>query len=110
MIVTAATLADVQRKFFACLAALGLVAALLDGVDGVAQLALFLGPFIALLGLVLRGRFIGERQIVRRWQRALPSHAAHPRSRWAAAPLAAPVSWLDRVVRAERGPPALAAG
>jgi hypothetical protein len=93
-----------QRALLAVLGCAALVVAAAQGVTGVSQLALYAGPFLVLVGLLLSGRFIGEEAILaRRVRVAAPRPRPLPR-RWALPerPLAA---LLERSPRLERGPP-----
>jgi hypothetical protein len=83
-----------------------LAVAAMQGVTGVAHLALYAAPFLLLLGLLLSGRFIGEEVILaHRARRVAPRRRARAR-RWAALPERPLASLLERSVRLERGPPA----
>jgi hypothetical protein len=94
-----------QRALLALLGCAALVVAAAQGVTGVSQLALFAGPFLVLLGLLLSGRFIGEEAILaRRTRAAAPRLRPLPR-RWAALPERPFASLLERSPRLERGPP-----
>jgi hypothetical protein len=94
-----------QRALLALLGCAALVVAAAQGVTGVSQLALYAGPFLVLLGLLLSGRFIGEEAILaRRVRVAAPRPRPLPR-RWAALPERPLAALLERSPRLERGPP-----
>jgi hypothetical protein len=100
----------VQRRFLVCLTALAALAAVVQGMSGVTELALYLTPLFLVAALLLCGRYVAEDRIVRRWRTAVPRRRAR-RDRDRRRPLAeAPlVSLLERSPRLERGPPVLAA-
>jgi hypothetical protein len=99
----------VQRRFLACLTALAVAAALVQGMSGVSELALYLTPLFLIAALLLCGRYIAEERIVRRWRGTAPHRRPrHERSRWPAVSETPLVSLLERSPRLERGPPALA--
>lgn len=95
-----------QRALLALLGCVALAIAAMQGLTGIAHLALYAAPFLLLLGLLLSGRFIGEEAILaRRLRAAAPRPRPLPR-RWAALPERPLASLLERSVRLERGPPA----
>jgi hypothetical protein len=93
-----------QRALLAVLGCAALVVAAAQGVTGVSQLALFAGPFLVLLGLLLSGRFIGEEAILAR-RRPAAAPRPRPRVRGTALPERPLASLLERSPRLERGPP-----
>jgi hypothetical protein len=98
----------VQRRFLACLTALAAVAALIQGMSGMTELALYLTPLFLIAALLLCGRYVAEERIVRRW-RALVPQRGRRRTRARRRPITrqAFVSLLERSPRLERGPPAV---
>ena len=94
-----------QRALLALLGCAALVVAAAQGVTGVSQLALFAGPFLVLLGLLLSGRFIGEEAVLARRVRTAAPRPRPLRRRWAALPERPFASLLERGSRLERGPP-----
>jgi hypothetical protein len=100
----------VQRRFLACLTALAAVAALVQGMSGMTELALYLTPLFLIAALLLCGRYVAEDRIVRRW-RALVPQRRRRRARAHRRPIThqAFVSLLERSPRLERGPPAVVA-
>jgi hypothetical protein len=98
-----------QRRFVACLTGFAVVAALVQGVSGMTELALYLTPLFLIAALLLSGRYVAEERIVRRWRGGAPVRRLRPvRSRWRALSDVPLVSLLERSPRLERGPPALA--
>ena len=63
---------------------------------------------LLLLGLLLSGRFVGERAILARRQAPVPRLRAALRPRWPRARERALTSLLERSANRLRGPPALA--
>ena len=97
-----------QRALLALLGCAALVVAAAQGVTGVSQLALYAGPFLVLLGLLLSGRFIGEERILARRAAPAPRPRA-ARASWAWLRELPCASLLERSPRLLRGPPAPAA-
>jgi hypothetical protein len=95
-----------QRALLALLGCAALAVAAMQGLTGVAHLALYAAPFLLLLGLLLSGRFIGEEAILARRARSAPPRLRPLPRRWAALPERPLASLLERSLRLERGPPA----
>jgi hypothetical protein len=99
-----------QRRFLACLTALAALAAVVQGMSGVTELALYLTPLFLVAALLLCGRYVAEDRIVRRWRAAVrrrrPCRERERRRPLAEAPLS---SLLERSPRFVRGPPVAAA-
>jgi hypothetical protein len=96
-----------QRRFFAVMAALAVLIALLQGTTGLTELVLYAGPALLIAGLLLCGRFVGEEHIVRRLRRIAPvSRIRRVRARWPRVPARTLSSLLAHDPRVERGPPA----
>ena len=78
-----------------------------QGLTGMQELVFYGGPFLLLIGLLLSGRFIGERAILARRPQMLVRlrPAARHWTRVLERPLA---SLLERSTRQLRGPPAAA--
>lgn len=99
-----------QRRLLRWLTLIAALAVLVQALTGATELALYATPVLLLFGLLASGRFIAENRIVRRWRGARPARRARPvRAGWAHGRERALVSQLERRVRSERGPPALAA-
>ena len=96
-----------QRRFFAVLAGLAVLLSALQGVTGIAELALYGAPLLLLAGLLLCGRFVGEERIVARLRTAVVGRVRRARTRWARMPARTLSSLLAHDPRVERGPPAL---
>jgi hypothetical protein len=89
--------------------AVALLAAVVQGVSGMSQLALYLTPLFLIAALLLSGRYVAEERIVRRWRAKVPHRRPRRvRGRWQAVSETPVVSLLERSTRLERGPPALA--
>jgi hypothetical protein len=88
------------------LAMAALAVAILQGVTGVVELALYVAPALLLLALLVSGRYIGEERLLAHYRKA------RPRRRLALAPRCpvgrerALTSLLARAPRSRRGPPA----
>jgi hypothetical protein len=96
-----------QRRFFAVMAALAVVIAVLQGTSGLTDLVVYAGPVLLIAGLLLCGRFVGEERIVRRLRRvAMVMRPRRVRARWPRVPARALSSLLAHDPRVERGPPA----
>src|SRR3954454_22382746 len=94
-----------QRALLALLGCAALVVAAAQGVTGVSQLALYAGPFLVLLGLLLSGRFIGEEAILARRGRPAATRP-RPHARSSGPETERPsASLLERSTSLERGPP-----
>ena len=93
--------AAVVVLMLAVLAAAGLLAAL-----GLSELALFFGPALATVALLVAGRYLGEDRILARWSRHAAQRALRAprrvRRRGSARSLA---SQLSGGLLVERGPP-----
>ncbi len=76
---------------------------------GGTHLALHALPFLAMAGLLLCGRFVGEEHILARHAQAVPRRRRTPARRWALRRPDRVVSLFARSPRTLRGPPALAA-
>src|SRR4051794_28291830 len=84
-----------------------LLAAGARGLTGVAELVVYPGPFLLVLGLLLSGRFIGEQAILARCAKRTPARRRRPaRRRWPAVRQRALASLLERSTSLLRGPPA----
>jgi hypothetical protein len=97
-----------QRKFLVCMTAGAVLAAVIQAVSGMSELALYLTPLFLIAALLLCGRYVAEERIVRRW-RASVMHRRPRRvhGRWPVVSETPRVSLLERSPRLERGPPAL---
>jgi hypothetical protein len=96
-----------QRRFFVVMAALAVLIALMQGTTEVTELALYAGPVLLLVGLLLCGRFVGEEHIVRRLRCAAPAfRSRRVKVRWLRVPARTLSSLLAHDPRIERGPPA----
>jgi hypothetical protein len=96
------------RRLLILLALAALTAAVLQGVTGVSELALYAAPFLLIFGLLVNGRYLGEERILARRRAAVPRLRAALECGWTPSrdrPLA---SLLQRAPRAPRGPPAAA--
>ena len=85
-----------QRALLALLGCAALMVAAAQGMTGVSQLALYAGPFLVLLGLLLSGRFVGEEAILARRTRPTGPRLRPVRRRWAALPERPLASVLER--------------
>lgn len=96
-----------HRRFFAVMAVLAAVIALLQGVSGLTDLVLYAGPVLLLAGLLFCGRFVGEERVISRLRRtAAPARRPRVRARWPRVPARTLASLLAHDPRDERGPPA----
>jgi hypothetical protein len=95
-----------QRRFLACLTALAVLGAVVQGVSGVTELALYLTPLFLIAALLLCGRYVAEDRIVRRWRGAVPRPRRRTAGRWQAVVEIPLASQLERSPRVSRGPPA----
>jgi hypothetical protein len=93
------------RVLLLLLGGAALVVAAAQGVTGLSDLAFYAGPFLVVLGLLLSGRFIGERAILAR-RRSAPGRRRPARVRWSPVRERPLVSLLERSTRLLRGPPA----
>ena len=99
-----------QRRFLACLTALSVLVATVQGVTGIGELALFLTPVFLLGALLLSGRYVAEDRIVARWRVRGPAAAAAPRAARRRPPAGHPLrTQLLQGSFGVRGPPALGA-
>ena len=93
------------RALLLCLGCAALALMAVQGLTGMQELVFYGGPFLLLIGLLLSGRFIGERAILARRPQGLVRLRPTAR-RWTRVlerPLA---SLLERSTRQLRGPPA----
>ena len=96
-----------QRRFFAVMTAFAVLIALLQGITGLSDLALYAGPVLLITGMLLCGRFVGEERIIRRLRGAAPvNRRRRLRVRWPRVPARTLASLLAHDPRVERGPPA----
>jgi hypothetical protein len=89
--------------------ALGLTAvavAVLQGLTGVSELALYAGPFLVIVGLLLSGRYVGEARILAYRRAGAPRLRAALKRPWRPVADRWVGSLLDRAPRSLRGPPA----
>jgi hypothetical protein len=93
------------RALLLLLGSAALVIAAAQGVTGLSDLAFYGGPFLVVLGLLLSGRFIGERAILAR-RRPARRRLRPARVRWSPVRERPLVSLLERSTRLLRGPPA----
>jgi hypothetical protein len=70
------------------------------------ELVFHLAPLILLVGLLLRGRFVGEERILRRCHRAAPAPPRRVPARWPRLTQIAFAGLLERSPVSRRGPPA----
>ena len=99
-----------QRRFLGCLTVFAVLAAAVQAMSGMTELALYLTPLFIIAALLLCGRYVAEERIVRRWRASVPRRRPRRvRGRWRPATAEPFVSLLERSPRLERGPPALAA-
>ena len=75
-----------QRRFLFWLTALAGACAVVQGLTGVSELALFMTPLFLIGALLLSGRYVGEERIVARWRAAvgLPRRSRRRATRWRA--------------------------
>jgi hypothetical protein len=98
-----------QRRFLACLTVFAALAAVVQAMSGVSELALYLTPLFLIAALLLCGRYVAEDKIVHRWRTRVPSRRPRRvRGRWRPLEQAFYVSLLERSPGLERGPPGLA--
>jgi hypothetical protein len=96
-----------HRALLLCLGCASLALMTVQGLTGMQELVFYGGPFLLLIGLLLSGRFIGERAILAR----RPQELVRPRPmarRWTRVLERPPASLLERSTRQLRGPPAAA--
>jgi hypothetical protein len=93
------------RALLLLLGSAALVIAAAQGVTGLSDLAFYGGPLLVVLGVLLSGRFIGERVILAR-RRAARGRLRPARVRWSVVRERLLVSLLERSTRLLRGPPA----
>lgn len=107
------SLLRVARLHPRLLASLTLAAAafaVLGGLAGIGELALHLAPFALVVGLLLRGRFVGEAQVLRRRERRpLAVAARRERCGWPPHPDVVVRGLLERSPVCRRGPPVASA-
>lgn len=94
------------RRFVSILVAAAAAAALLQGMTGLTELALYAAPLVLLVGLLLCGRFVGEERILARLGalRRGPSRAVV--TRWRRGREMALASLIACLSHPRRGPPA----
>jgi hypothetical protein len=95
-----------QRRVLLCLAAAAALISALQGLTGILELALYAAPVLLLLGLLLSGRFVGERAILARRAVTVPRLRTALRRRWPRTRERALTSLLERSADRLRGPPA----
>jgi hypothetical protein len=83
--------------------------ALLQGLTGLTDLALYCAPLFLVVGLLLGGRFVGEGRILARWAAARPRRRPFCRPSWLSGHDRALTSLLEQAACTLRGPPAGAA-
>jgi hypothetical protein len=93
-----------QRRFFSCMTAVATLCCVAPVALGVPGVGLALTPVLLLAGLLLCGRYVGERRILA-IRRALLRARRAPRRLPRPAPGRPLVSLLARRARVERGPP-----
>ena len=99
-----------RRRFLGCLTVFAVLAAAVQAMSGMTELALYLTPLFIIAALLLCGRYVAEERIVRRWRASVPRRRPRRvRGRWRPVVAEPFVSLLERSPRLERGPPALAA-
>jgi hypothetical protein len=96
------------RRFLLVLAAVAALVALLQGLTGVTDLALYTAPLLLVVTLLLGGRFVGEDWIAAR-RRVRPRRVRPAARRWSRARDRALASLLERGATQLRGPPAAGA-
>jgi hypothetical protein len=96
-----------QRRVFAWLALAAVLVSALQGLTGVMDLALYAAPALLLIGLLLSGRFVGERKILARRLSMVPRRLRAPARRRPRLRERALTSLLERRTTLLRGPPAL---
>jgi hypothetical protein len=104
--VYAARSVPTARRFLLVLGAAAAVVALLQGLTGLTELALYCAPLFLMVGLLLGGRFVGERQILARWAAARPRRRPVSRPSWPWGHDRALTSLLEQAACTLRGPPA----
>jgi hypothetical protein len=93
------------RALLLCLGCAALALMAVQGLTGMQELVFYGGPFLLLIGLLLSGRFIGERAILARRPQVLAR--LRPAARhWTRVLERPPASLLERSTRQLRGPPA----
>jgi hypothetical protein len=86
-------------------AAIATTVGALQGAGALIRLALDAAPFLLVLALLVRGRFVGEQHFIAR-RRAVRAARRRPARRpWPQGAELAPVRQLDRGARPLRGPP-----
>ena len=94
------------RRLLIVLALAAVAAAVLQGVTGVSELALYAAPLLLLIGLLVNGRYLGEDLILARRRGGVPRLRAALVRRWEPARERPLASLVARVARSPRGPPA----
>jgi len=99
-----------QRRFLIFLTALAALAAVLQAVTGIGQLALYLTPLFLIAALLLSGHYLGEDRIVARWRASGPPRPRRRSAqRWRPLAVLPLRSVLELGSFGVRGPPALLA-
>lgn len=99
-----------QRRFLIFLTALAALAAVLQAVTGVGQLALYLTPLFLIAALLLSGHYLGEERIVARWRASAPPPLRRRGAqRWRPRAVLPLRSVFEHGSFGVRGPPALLA-
>jgi hypothetical protein len=101
-----AFLVRTARRFLLILGVAAAAVALLQGLSGVTDLALYCAPLLLVVGLLLGGRFVGEERILERWAATRPRKRIVARPAWPRGRERALTSLLATAVCALRGPPA----
>jgi hypothetical protein len=95
------------RSLHFLLAMAAIAVAILQGVTGVAGLALYLAPALLLLALLITGRYIGEERLIAGYRKARPRRRPALAPSWPMGRERALTSLLSRAPQSRRGPPAL---
>jgi hypothetical protein len=100
-----------QRRFLSCLTALAVLCAVLQGLTGLSELALFMTPLFVIGALLLSGRYVGADRIAARWRATvgLPGRKRRRAGRWRARAVLPLRSLHEQGSFGVRGPPALSA-
>jgi hypothetical protein len=94
------------RRFLLVLGAAAAAVAVLQGLTGLTELALYCAPLFLVVGLLLGGRFVGEGPILARWGAARPRRRAVARVTRPGGRERALTSLLEQAACTLRGPPA----
>jgi hypothetical protein len=95
-----------QRRFLMWMTGFAVLCAAAQLLTGVAELTLYLTPFLIIVALLTCGRYIAEERIVRRWATAPPPSPRRARRRLRPVPAILRASLAVGAPRARRGPPA----